>query len=94
MEEHLLKISLRVGYWGGKFWIIRNYFGTFPFEFLGPGSFSKILKSTFDFFCRNFHCTPCNENFGNGWLCNAQPTIKLRICHVLLKSEFLNRNNK
>ena len=24
-----------------------NYFGTFPFEFLGPGSFSKILKSTF-----------------------------------------------
>ena len=30
----------------GKF---ENYFGTFRFEFLGPGSFSKILKSTFDF---------------------------------------------
>ena len=28
----------------GKF---ENYFGTFRFEFLGPGSFSKILKSTF-----------------------------------------------
>ena len=50
----MLKISLRVGYWGGKFWIIRNYFGTFPFEFLGPGSFSKILKSTFDFFLSKF----------------------------------------
>ena len=28
----------------GKF---ENYFDTFRFEFLGPGPFSKILKSTF-----------------------------------------------
>ena len=28
----------------GKF---ENYFSTFRFEFLGPGSFSKILKSNF-----------------------------------------------
>ena len=25
----------------------KNYFGTFRFEFLGPRSFYKILKSTF-----------------------------------------------
>ena len=31
----------------GKF---ENYFGTFGFEFLCPGSFYKILKNTFDFF--------------------------------------------
>ena len=48
-----------------------NYFGTFRFEFLGPGSFSKIEKSTFCLFQRNFHCTAKH---------------KLIICHVLLKS--------
>ena len=36
----------------GKF---ENYFGTFRVEFLGPGLFSKILKSTFWLLCRNFH---------------------------------------
>ena len=55
-----------------------NYFGIFRFKCLGPGSFSKILKCTFWLYVKIFI---------------EQPNIKLRICHVLLKSEFLNRNN-
>ena len=57
----------------GKF---ENYFGTFGFEFLCPGSFYKILKNTFDFFFI------------------AHPSLKLRICNVLLKSDLKKGNNK
>ena len=41
-----------------------NYLDTFRFEYLSPGSFSKILKELFNFFVEIFI---------------AQPSIKLRM---------------